>query len=218
MLQSLLVQPLLVQILEPCPQLTSILPLSASLISVSLQKPLLSCISKAGVEQDKLLNSTLSENGKLLSNIFTDEFNGEQYTFNMNEQTPLLNNKDSNNINSNNHYNDQNNNKNSSKINDLKREISLIDENYNSDYINANVNPVDNLDILSLTVLKEWTQRSTEDKTISMWKVYEFGKYRLYMGEVNKDYSLLLCAKKDYPSAIAIARLTRMCEIVSKRL
>jgi hypothetical protein len=235
MLNSQKIQPLLLQLLEPCPQLTHQLPLSASLVSLSLQKPLLSCVSKAAVEQDKAENHAVAS----LDNIGEMAL-GSEGEFNYHstpqsqsqsqpqsaasradtEHTPLLN-----------HMGNSDGKGNtemiSAKIDTLQRQIDLIDENYDVDYINANVNPIDNLDIITLMVIKEWNQNQNQNQQselaenksgVGAWKVYEFGKYRLYMGLVNKDYTILLCTPREYPAAIAVSKTVSVCQILSEKI
>lgn len=229
MLQSLLIQQLILQLLEPVPQLTPVLPLSVSLISVRLGKPLLSCISKAALDQD---NSIRASSGDL-KDIHAVHHGHDTYF--VNEATPLLHQKESSkgaeSINrskspmyladagrsSSGGYSGEPADDPSSamtKIDELQREIDNLEENYDSDYIDANVNPVDNLNILFLLVMKDWTQRQEKEN----WKVYSFNKYRLYMHYVNEEYTLLFCTTEEFPSAIAISKLEAVSKILSAKL
>jgi hypothetical protein len=230
MLNSQKIQPLLLQLLEPCPQLTHQLPLSASLVSLSLQKPLLSCVSKAAVEQDKAENHAVTslDNIGEMALASEGEFNYHSAPQSQSlsqpqsaasradtEHTPLLNHMGS--------IDGQGNTEMiSAKIDTLQRQIDLIDENYDVDYINANVNPIDNLDIITLMVIKEWNQNQNQNQNqqseVGAWKVYEFGKYRLYMGLVNKDYTILLCTPREYPAAIAVSKTVSVCQILSEKI
>lgn len=222
MLQAQMIQQLLLKLLEPAPELTSVLPISVSLISLDRQKPLLSCISKAAMEQDKLDK----ENNDSVNDLNQQPNLDSSARVESNEHMSLLNptdlGNDINNYSSNIRENDNNNSADSndllsakSRIDELQRQIDLMNENYNSDYINANVNPIDNLNILSLMVVREWKQDSRDN---NIWKVYSFGKYRLFMYYVNEKYTLLLCTTMDYPSIIAISRLKDVSSILSKRI
>lgn len=157
-------------------------------------------------------------------------------TYFMNESTPLLGRNDSNGNNGSNGginrsksplYTDEINGNGvepidsnmslalaKTRLDELQKEIDNLEENYDSDYIDANVNPIDNLNILSLLVIRDWSQRQEKDN----WKVYSFNKYRLYMYHVNDDYTLLLCSTEDFPAAIAISKLDDVAKILSSKL
>lgn len=187
-----------------------------------MQKPLLSCISKAAMEQDK---SDRDDSGNVAD--FDQQLNLDSgVRLESNEHMPLLNSgdlgNDVNNYNSNIRDSDNINSAGSSdptsaksRIDELQRQIDIMNENYNSDYINANVNPIDNLNILSLLVVREWKQNTGDNNA---WKVYSFGKYRLFMYYVNDKYTLLLCTTMDYPSIIAVSRLKDLSRILSKKI
>jgi hypothetical protein len=244
MLQAQLIQPLLLQLLGPAEELSSLLPLSASLISLELQKPLLSCISKAAMEQDKFSTKReiISNGIHSNTNVSDSNSNSDFYSNSIiaghnedssNEYVPLLKPTENDNITDKVHNfgststdiirnseDDLNGNINDdpgsskSRIEELQRKIDILDENYNSDYINANVNPIDNLNILSLMVIRDWTKKTDTDQ----WKVYSFGKYRLYMHAVNEKYTLLLCTTMEYPSMLAISRLDNASKILFNKL
>lgn len=250
MLQSTSLQPLLLQLLEPCPELTESLPLSASLISLASQKPLLSCISKTAMEQDKTSHEP-PRSVEAGDSTFAQNHPGNTTTLlgDMNETLPLLqsqynttfgstanssgnmnttaynlngstNNIGANGISSNMREGAGSGDESDSKlspqyrIEELQQQLDKMDETYDPDYINANVNPVDNLNILSLMVIREWGQRSEGTR----WQVYSFGSYRLYIHEVSERYALLLCTSSTYPSALAVSRLSSLCSILSNKL
>ena len=100
------------------------------------------------------------------------------------------------------------------RIEELQQQLDKMDETYDPDYINANVNPVDNLNILSLMVIREWGQRPEG----TQWQVYSFGSYRLYIHEISDQYALLLCTSSTYPSALAVSRLGSLCSTLSNKL
>ncbi|KAG0684084.1 hypothetical protein C6P40_003506 [Pichia californica] len=251
MLQSTKLQPLLLQLLEPCPELSPVLPLSVSLISLESQKQLLSCICKPAIDQDN------NENGIIGNNNFSDTTlmsahllsQGQDTTLiaDTTETMPLLQSHYSNTFGNvgnatttttatiptatisstaNNNIGNISNNSNGNldngklssaqvRIEELQQQLDKMDENYDSDYINANVNPIDNLNILSLLVIRDWNQRTDIN---NKWQVYSFGNYRLYMHEINNNYALLLCTTAKYPSALAVARLDGICTILSNKL
>lgn len=134
MLNALVIQPLLLQLLTPVGELTPFVPLSVSLISLDLQKPLLSCLSKQGIEQERQVNSQKALGG-------SDDIDAPA-----GESVPLLQNQHG-------MYGGSSENvaveEGKLRIAKLQREIDELDDNYDADYINANVNPVDNLNILS---------------------------------------------------------------------
>lgn len=101
------------------------------------------------------------------------------------------------------------------RIEELQQQLDKMDENYDSDYINANVNPIDNLNILSLMVIRDWNQRTDIN---NKWKVYLFGNYRLYFYEINEKYAIILCTTVKYPSKLAISRLESVCTLLSTKL
>lgn len=226
MLQSLPIQQLFIQLLEPVPQLTPSIPLSASLISLKLGKPLLSCISKAALDNDESFVTT--PNDFKASQTMSHGNN----TYFVNESTPLLGDNPNDaliNRSKSPGYLDESRRSNSggiggdnnngtthakSRIDELQREIENLDENYDSDYIDANVNPIDNLNILSLLVIKDWNSRNELEE----WKVYSFYKYRLYMYYVNEEYTLLFCTNGDFPAAIAIAKLEAVSKILKSKV
>lgn len=243
MLQSTSLQPLLLQLLEPCPELTESLPLSASLISLESQKPLLSCISKTAVEQDKrahepvtctegndttflqgqgnttIVQGDTTETMPLLQSQYNTTFGSTAHS--SGNTTTALNNSKA--IGSNNGEGSGSGSGSAEgdsklspqyRIEELQAQLDKMDETYDPDYINANVNPVDNLNILSLMVLRDWKQRAEG----TQWQVYSFGSYRLYIHEANDRYALLLCTSAKYPSALAVSRLDSLCSILANKL
>lgn len=220
MLQSQLLQPLLLQLLESCPELTDILPLSASLISLDLQKPFLSCVSKLAVEQDvwrvnkdtRLPNEYSNDGVRFVANTETTALLKSTEHNNVTFGSTNRNSVGGQEVDPHDSQNEQDSGR--SRIEELQREIDNLDENYDSDYINVNVNPIDDLNITSLMVARDWNQRTANE----VWKVYMFGKYRLYMYSVNEKYALLLCTTLNYPSMIAISRLKCVCEKLSKKI
>lgn len=199
MLNALVIQPLLLQLLTPVGELTPFVPLSVSLISLDLQKPLLSCLSKQGIEQERQLNSQKALDG-------SDDIDAPA-----GESVPLLQNQHG-------MYGGSSENvaaeEGKLRIAKLQREIDELDDNYDADYINANVNPVDNLNILSLMVIRDWNNKNDNED----WKVYSFGRYRIYMYSVNVRYALMLCTNEEYPSSIAISRMQGVSKILSSKL
>ncbi|TID14994.1 hypothetical protein CANINC_004665 [Pichia inconspicua] len=222
MLQSLPIQQLLVQLLEPIPQLTPSIPLSASLISLKLRKPLLSCISKTALDHN---DNFITNSNDFSASKTLDHGNN---TYFVNETSPLLRDNSTDaliNRSKTPTYlgeTGRNNSGNSnnviasakSRIDELQKEIDNLEENYDSDYINANINPIDNLNILSLLVIRDWKNKTDAEN----WKVYSFYKYRLYMHYVNDEFTLLFCTIEDFPSSVAIAKLEAVSNILRSKL
>lgn len=239
MLQSTKLQQLLLQLLEPCTLLTPLLPLSVSLISLESQKQLLSCVCKAAIDQDNdnnninnestflngqdtTISGDMTENVPLLKSHGNDTF-GSIINNNNGDNNDGLKDKTNLNIPTNINSNMENEFQSNQikikstqlRIEELQQQLDKMDENFDFDYINANVNPIDNLNILSLLVIRDWNQRIDSN---NKWKVYLFGHYRLYMYEINEKYAILLCTTVKYPSKLAISRLESVCSLLSTKL
>lgn len=194
MIQSSNLSKLLLQLLEPVPEITQLQPVSISLLSLTSLQPLLSFISKNYNNQDKIDNdindtSTLpvdSENDTILQNLTNQTVTSRELK--------LQNKK--------------------SKVELLQEQLHDMDDQYSNDYINANINPSDNLKILALLAIKNWNTIPHEN----CWQVYRFQNYHLFMYGIDTNYAILLCCECKYPVGLALSRLKSLCEYLKGSL
>lgn len=91
---------------------------------------------------------------------------------------------------------------------------------YEDDYINTDANPQSMLNVLGLSVIKEWcTFLSTaEASQLSETQVYEHGQFLFYIHNVNDLYAVMVICQREYPSELCIGKLDNLCTLLSKKL
>ncbi|ODV86399.1 hypothetical protein CANARDRAFT_27620 [[Candida] arabinofermentans NRRL YB-2248] len=175
MLQSKNLSLLLSQVLTPLPALTPYQTISISLVSLSTEQPLFSCI------QPNHGRSTANANS---SNITSDQ--------GFNRAT-------------------------------IDGEGDDADE-YDSDYINANINPRDNLKIISLLSIKSWNERLIQQQGANNngrnnnWLVIQSNNFYMCLYKVTDEYLLLLCCESEYPKGLALKKLENLSKALKVRL
>lgn len=207
MLQASNIGKLLVQLLDPTPEVTSSLPISASLVSFETGQPLISCVSELykkkvasktrakQLEEDEEIKSIESAINSSYDTTSIKPGNGSSESGPLTTgSTVKLSKNDSN--------------EHARKTELLKKKIEYLDENFDSNYINANMDPSDNISILSILAVKKFKNRNTNDQ----WMIMDCSGYAAFLYQVDESYGVLLCCDGDYPKGFAIRKLGNLCK------
>ncbi|QPG76183.1 hypothetical protein FOA43_003569 [Brettanomyces nanus] len=210
MLQSRNISKVLVQLLEPTPEVTRSIPIAIALLSLTSELPLLSCVSQLYKDRkDEANDSNLAKIDSQESSADNADISGN-YDFTPNQgvtiEDPIVaNGKPSTS---------------SQKLEQLQKKINDFEDNFDSNYINANVNPSDNLNIISILALRQFQERKTSGVPCAMepWMVFTTNEYISYLYQVNDEYAVLFCCDSSYPKGFAIKRLKKLCKYLQSNM
>lgn len=189
MLQSQNLMKLLVELLEPVPEVSSANPVAISLVSRQTDHPLLTCISKQYQVKE---TSSGSSNGD------ADDTNGGGIIVSSTPEsgTLLVDEVDADDS--------------AARIRQLQTQIDEMEEKADTNYINASQSPSDNMSIVSILAMKQYTARAETGET-TPWMMQKCNEYLLFLYEVNQDYMVIMCCEDGYRAGFAIKRLEKLC-------
>ncbi|KAF6009911.1 hypothetical protein HII12_003457 [Brettanomyces bruxellensis] len=228
MLQSKNISKVLVQLLQPNPEVSTSLPISISLVSLSTSQPLISCISDLykkkmvsrtnakKIQQDEELRSIISnEQTNEDVSVLDSEISafrstgGDEYT---NSKGQPGANRNAN--------GESKKTEPLSKIEQIQKQIDYLETHFDGNYINANVDPSDNLSIISILCFKEFKSRKHSNMAgvADPWMIISFSDYLAFIYEINDQYALLLCCDSGYPKGFSIKRLENASKFLKSQL
>jgi len=227
MLQSKNISKVLVQLLQPNPEVSTSLPISISLVSLSTSQPLISCISD--LYKRKMVSRTNAkkiQQDEELRSIISNEQTNEDVSILDSEISAFhsaaddyANNKGQ--LGSNGDYNGESKKTEPlSKIEQIQKQIDYLDNHFDSNYINANVDPSDNLSIISILCFKEFKSRKHSNiaGATDPWMILSFSNYLAFIYEINDQYALLQCCDSGYPKGFGIKRLENASAFLRSQL
>ncbi|VEU23350.1 DEKNAAC104571 [Brettanomyces naardenensis] len=214
MLQSRNLSKVLIQLLQPTPEVSSSIPISISLLSLETGQPLITCISQLYKQKGKHSQGSgeqdVSETNGTLGvdalNTDSDITNGT-----LSETAPTQQ-EDLN--------EDILENEPGKRLQQLQRKIDYLETNFDSNYIDANLDPSDNLNIISILSLREYNERKLSGVPCAddPWMVLACNDCTSFLYKVNDQYMVLLCCDPKYPKGFAIKRLEKLCKYLNSHM
>lgn len=98
------------------------------------------------------------------------------------------------------------------KIEQLEHEIDDLTHMNDEDYINAGQSS-EFLNVLGLKVISDWKNQEKEP-----WHVYQHQNLRFYVYDVDQKYAVMVCSEKNFPAAIIIGKLEKICKELKDKL